>query len=77
MRTFRFQYARGYLDAALAEPGDAATRHLRVRILHPHDDPGDLCPHNGVDTRGRLAVVRTGLQIHIERGAGGIFLGSP
>ena len=57
------------LDPAVAQPLEAARRHLRVRVADRRDDPRHARRDDRVGARRRRAVVRARLERDVERRA--------
>ena len=71
------QHAARHLDPGLAQHADPAPRHARVGIEHTYDGALQAGGDDRLGTRRRLAVVRAGLERHIDRGAAGAGTGAP
>ena len=62
-----FQHANPDVDAALAQPCDAATGHLGKRIHRADDHAWDAFFENEVGAGGRLPIMAARLQVDVER----------
>ena len=64
-------------DALLAQPRMALAGDLRIGILQRRHHARDAGRHDGVDAGRRLAVMRAGLERHVERRAARRLAGAP
>jgi hypothetical protein len=71
----RFMQADFHVEARGPQLRRAAAGDLRKRIFHRRDHPRDARPNNGRGARGRFAVMTTGLERDVERGAVGPIAG--
>ena len=61
------QHAQRHLDACTAQALDAAARDLGEGVERGHDHARDAHRADELGTGGRLAIVRAGLEGHVER----------